>query len=287
MKQSGMKLQGFTLIELLVVIAIIALLLAIVMPSLKAAREVSKRLFCMSSIRMLTTAWNTYASENGGELAEAKTADVAEVSSNPPRYSWSFTTIHPRPTWTGIWRGSVDNKNALEGAIQLGTFYPYNDTLKIYRCTNHEVYALHSTEPDAVKRIRSYAIVDSMNGYYLKDSDGSVKRGIPFKKISELTNTGKQIVFIDEGRETSEGWTIYPDRQQWWDLPPIQHSNGGIFSFADNHAEYWKWEDEHTIQYVEYNYFKKGAAIDAAQAALKNADFDRVQMGIWGTRRGI
>lgn len=57
-------------------------------------------------------------------------------------------------------------------------------------------------------------------------------------------------------------------------------------SFADNHAEYWKWEDEHTIQYVEYNYFRKGGPIDAAQAALNNEDFDRIQMGIWGTRRG-
>lgn len=281
-----MKPQGFTLIELLVVIAIIALLLAIVMPSLKAAREASKRLFCMSSIRMLATAWNSYATENDGKLAEAKTADVAEVSSNPPRYSWSFTTINPRPTWTGIWRGSVDNKNALDGAIQLGTFYPYNETLKIYRCTNHETYARGSLQPEMANRIRSYAIVDSMNGFYLKDNDGSVVGGMPFKKISELTNTSKQIVFIDEGRETSEGWTIYPDRQQWWDLPPIQHSNGGIMSFADNHAEYWKWEDEHTIQYVEYNYFRKGGPIDAAQAALNNEDFDRIQMGIWGTRRG-
>ena len=56
--------KGFTLIELLVVIAIIALLLAILMPSLKKAKELGQRVVCLNSVRQLTLAWRMYANDN-------------------------------------------------------------------------------------------------------------------------------------------------------------------------------------------------------------------------------
>jgi prepilin-type N-terminal cleavage/methylation domain-containing protein/prepilin-type processing-associated H-X9-DG protein len=272
--------KGFTLIELLVVIAIIAMLLAVLTPSLRKAREASRRMYCMSSIRMLTTAWHTYATDNSDKLAEAKTTEVVTTSFN--QYGWSI----PNPTLTGFWNGSLDNRNALEGAIRIGTFLPYSNTLEIYRCTNHEAYARGSTELGMEKRLRSYSIVDAMNGFYLKSFVGDLRGGVPFKRLTEIPNTGSQIVFLDEGRETPEGWTIYPDREQWWDEPPTQHDNGSLVSFADGHAEYWKWQDKRTIQFVEWNLYRKGQAIDATAAAKNNLDFQKLQQGIWGIRRG-
>ena len=53
--------SGFTLIELLVVIAIIALLLAIMMPSLGKARELGKRIQCGVNQKNLTLAMHMYA----------------------------------------------------------------------------------------------------------------------------------------------------------------------------------------------------------------------------------
>ncbi len=55
---------GFTLIELLVVIAIIALLIAILLPSLSRARELSKRLVCASNIKGIGTSCKIYANDN-------------------------------------------------------------------------------------------------------------------------------------------------------------------------------------------------------------------------------
>jgi len=54
------KSRGFTLIELLVVIAIIALLMAILFPVLRMAREQGKRAACIHNLRGLVFAWLMY-----------------------------------------------------------------------------------------------------------------------------------------------------------------------------------------------------------------------------------
>ncbi|MCD6393689.1 MAG: type II secretion system protein [Planctomycetes bacterium] len=58
------KAKGFTLIELLVVIAIIAMLLAILVPGLKRAKEYAKNIVCRTNCRSLALATNLYADEN-------------------------------------------------------------------------------------------------------------------------------------------------------------------------------------------------------------------------------
>ena len=55
---------GFTLIELLVVVAIIAVLISILLPSMKNARGQAKKILCMSHLRPLGEATTMYAQEN-------------------------------------------------------------------------------------------------------------------------------------------------------------------------------------------------------------------------------
>jgi prepilin-type N-terminal cleavage/methylation domain-containing protein len=63
--------RAFTLIELLVVVAIIALLVSILTPSLSRAREQSRRAACLSNLKQLGQAFQSYLHENGDALPAA------------------------------------------------------------------------------------------------------------------------------------------------------------------------------------------------------------------------
>ncbi len=64
------NVAGFTLIELLVVIAVIALLLAILVPTLNMAKEHAKRVICSSHLKSIGMALVLYADENEGKLPQ-------------------------------------------------------------------------------------------------------------------------------------------------------------------------------------------------------------------------
>ncbi len=60
--------KGFTLIELLVVIAIIALLMAILLPSLNKARDQAKGVRCRSNLKQIGLAFTLYTDDNEGKF---------------------------------------------------------------------------------------------------------------------------------------------------------------------------------------------------------------------------
>lgn len=66
-----LRRQGFTLIEVLVVVAIIALLVAILMPSLSRAKAMTRMVQCQSNMKQLATAFAMYTTESKGRLPGA------------------------------------------------------------------------------------------------------------------------------------------------------------------------------------------------------------------------
>ena len=69
MAQDRIRCQcGFTLIELLVVISIVALLIGLLLPALKKAKEAARRAHCLSNLRQITNGLHVYANEFDGRF---------------------------------------------------------------------------------------------------------------------------------------------------------------------------------------------------------------------------
>lgn len=75
--------RAFTLVELLVVVAIIALLIAVLLPSLSHARETAKFTVCGTNLRQIGLAIVIYADENRGFIPRGPDpADPFDIGSN-------------------------------------------------------------------------------------------------------------------------------------------------------------------------------------------------------------
>lgn len=80
--------KAFTLIELLVVIAIIALLLSIVVPSLRKAKEYTKKTICRANFRQIGIAIASYESDNNFNFRRMEWVDGDDDHNNK---TWLFT----------------------------------------------------------------------------------------------------------------------------------------------------------------------------------------------------
>lgn len=96
--------SGFTLVELLVVISIIALLLSILMPSLRAAREQAKTIVCQSNKHQLAIGFQLYLNDNNQFL--------------PPRRPWPDFW----PTKIGTYIGK-NLKGQVKGLVDTGSVF--------------------------------------------------------------------------------------------------------------------------------------------------------------------
>lgn len=84
--------RGFTLIELLVVVAIIALLVAILLPSLGRARERALAVKCASNMRGIAAGMIQYQTQNGVQMIMGQ-AGPGLIATNDPGFFWATELV--------------------------------------------------------------------------------------------------------------------------------------------------------------------------------------------------
>jgi len=124
-------LHGFTLIELLVVISIIALLIALLLPSLETARAAARQVKCATNQRALMFGSLAYASDNRGVL--------------PHYYNGSVLPAGTFPTSNARWNEQIAEYVNTTWHIESGSYASGNDSLRaqptdtVFDCTEPDI----------------------------------------------------------------------------------------------------------------------------------------------------
>ncbi len=227
------SLGAFTLIELLVVIAIIAILAGMLLPALSKAKQKAKGIKCLSNLKQMQLCWVMYANDNEGKLV---------LNHLGTRDAWIGGNVSSAPGWT-------NRLDIMEGAL-----FPYNSSLEIYTCPSDVAFRAGSR---VVNRVRSYSMSGRMSG-----SADWVYPGLPiWTKEDSINNPGpsQAFVFVDEDKDSiDDGFFAVrnpagPNDGFWQNAPASRHGNGGILSFADGHAENWRWIENTAVDVTGLN----------------------------------
>jgi prepilin-type N-terminal cleavage/methylation domain-containing protein/prepilin-type processing-associated H-X9-DG protein len=212
---------AFTLIELLVVIAIIAILAAMLLPALSKAKAQAISVKCLSNTKQLQTAWQMYLGDNNDTL--------------PPN---DYMLIGSFPeSLAGSWVVGCTLIDANTTRLEQGVLFSYVKSAFVYRCPGDNSKVNGSSTP----RTRSYAMNIHLNSRANQNGIGAN----PVKKLNRFTNSLSNVfVFIDEHESSIEDGTFgllpYPSRE-WLNFPSDRHGGGANLTFADGHAQKWKW----------------------------------------------
>jgi prepilin-type N-terminal cleavage/methylation domain-containing protein/prepilin-type processing-associated H-X9-DG protein len=238
---------GFTLIELLVVIAIIAILAALLLPALARAKEKAKMIQCLNNMKQLQICYHMYVTDNSDWLPLNWTSGGSDSPSN------CWVTGDAQTDYTTV-------------NIQNGVLFQYNKSTAIYACpANTRMIPVTGIPPPGsgllpgqqVPQTRTCSIEYSLNG--ADPLCSPLTRQVTFQSYCkyadiQASRISIKIVFADESQATvGDGcFGLYPDGsniKEWWNLPGSRHSNGTTWSFADGHAEHWRWHGSAVAQY--------------------------------------
>jgi prepilin-type processing-associated H-X9-DG protein len=217
-----------------VVIAIIAILAALLLPTLAKAKVQAQGTQCMNNTRQLTLGWLMYVDEFKGLIPNNTPFDPPGV--------WVLGWLQDAPN-------VADNTNTTY-LVQSLIAPDISKSIPAWHCPADSYLAKEG--PASYPRARSI----SMNGWlncsapFPPDEPG-VKM---IYKLSDMTMPppASTFVLLDERWDSINDGFFAIDMlntgaaDQIWDWPAFYHNGAAGFSFADGHSEIHKWVDPRT-----------------------------------------
>ncbi|MGV7235656.1 MAG: prepilin-type N-terminal cleavage/methylation domain-containing protein [Nitrosomonadaceae bacterium] len=236
------KEKAFTLIELLVVIAIIALLLAIIMPALNKVKEQAAQIPCLANMKTLAFGFYMYQEENAGKLLNAYTwtADVKDSD------AWVYppTTMLPTDPHTGpginLYNPSECTVEREVNGIKRGKLWDYVEDKDVYHCPADK----RAGRADV--GFRSYSMINTIRDPHFNNNATHM-----VEKMGDIRSPSDKYIIVEAQRMMggSPHWNMgswcFDIQTQNFNEPPANwHSKGVSLSFADGHAEKYKWRSK-------------------------------------------
>jgi prepilin-type processing-associated H-X9-DG protein len=216
--------RGFSLVEVLTVIGIIMIMIALLIPTIKKAREQAVVTQCAANLHSISIAFNTYLVESRGAV---------------------FWRVHPQRTngmdWCA-WGGREDNLNhaqdELFNKIHPRPLNPYvSNKIDVFHCPSDEMPTQFWHDAMQNDHTRWEDVGNSYHfnadGYPPTPSDPTTGErpeghGLAGKKITEVSDSARTVLFYDA--------CILPQWFVHWH--PHYHAN---FCMVDGHVVFTKW----------------------------------------------
>ena len=234
------------MIELMVVIAIIAILAAMLLPSLAKAKSKTQGIYCMNNLKQMMLGWEMYAHDNNDHLVLNQNLGGAQTALSN---SWVNGFLD--------WTISSDNTNLAylsDDRWAALTRYIAGNT-SAYKCPGDNHLSPIQRNHGWSKRVRSISMSFWM-GDGAQPGDKDWGGFLVYKRMGDMKKLAPAMawVFVDEQGDSINDGAMYvdPAGKSWVDIPASYHSGACGFSFADGHAEIHKWRDGRTIVPIRY-----------------------------------
>jgi prepilin-type N-terminal cleavage/methylation domain-containing protein/prepilin-type processing-associated H-X9-DG protein len=259
--------RAFTLIELLVVIAIIAILAAILLPSLAAAKKRAQSIACLSNLRQWGLALHIYATDNNDGIPRDGTGQSESymVYTGGPSPPPSGGTPDDPYAWFNLLPPLVGDQGLtyyyhLTGPYQQKYPFPGNNVGKIWMCPSILTSAKDNYAQGQPGSGGKYGFFSYMMNLDLKALEyiHTGYSAMPYPQMPTLSSflTPSANVLLTEAVfsptldvVTPEGFTLSVSGSpgNWATFPACRwtyfawrHNNKGALVFLDGHADLYK-----------------------------------------------